>query len=276
MLNENVITNPRLLNFENMCFEKNVDYSSYINLVEFLQAYDDHVIVNYLDYEYTLTSSGVYEPSINTMIRMVMNNPDTKFITEIIGKYVMFISSYDKLDNMDTVDDVIHNGQTLHIYSKYITSNENTTILSSINVIRTYSDKLMKDDEMFSYIRNKYNTPYRDGEFTLYNEDLPDNVIIKSDYYEYYEYYDCKSSLLEEWSHNKLLVDNLSTFQEDSEYEITELCEYICTKHELAIEPRGDFAEYITGSIKFVCGFNTIICDIDNEAAFSLLSVENM
>ena len=265
MLNENIITKPRLLNFENMCSEKNINFTGYIDHVEFLQAYDDKVVSNLLDEPLFIDDD--YDLVINRIIRYLMNNTDKNFIMYVSSHYVLLRSSYNELDNMDTVDDIMYNGNTLHIYSKYISSNRKTKIINHNRLWayknNTIYDKLIFDKELFQCLKLRYNNRLHTS-FNINTDKYSDNIIA-IDCWEDYDYYSSKDTLISDWSHNKTIINKLVKYPDDSKFSIKNSYKLIYSKYELDEEPTGEFSQFITGRIEFVCGLNIFSCNVETE-----------
>lgn len=263
MNNENVVTNPRLLNFENMCSEKNINFTGYIDHVEFLQAYDDKVVSNLLDEPLFIDDD--YDLVINRIIRYLMNNTDKNFIMYMSSHYVLLRSSYNELDNMDTVDDIMYNGNTLHIYSKYISSNRKTKIINHNRLWayknNTIYDKLIFDKELFQCLKLRYNNRLHTS-FNINTDKYSDNIIA-IDCWEDYDYYSSKDTLISDWSHNKTIINKLVKYPDDSKFSIKNSYKLIYSKYELDEEPTGEFSQFITGRIEFVCGLNIFSCNVE-------------
>lgn len=268
MINENVITNPRLLNFENMCSEKNIDYSYYIELVEFLQARDDHIVVNkiYTDYD---DYDEIFEPTINSIIRDTMYNTDKNYIMKLYRHLVLIKSSYNELDNMDTVDDVMYNGKTLHIYTKYIggINDENFIYYNRLyDCNNDVFDKFKLDVELFNYLKALYNDKLHDS-FDIIDNKYHDIMIIVPSW-EDYDYSKSKSIVVADWGDNDILMNELEKYPEECEFFIENSYKLIYSKYELDEEPKGKFAEYISHRIEFACRLHTFSCEVKTNSGY--------
>ena len=268
MKNKNAVTNPRLLNFEKMCHEKNIDYSCRIELVEFLQAYNDRIVINEIDGIY-IRNNRIYGSIINYIIRDTMYNIDKNYIMNLNTHLILIKSSYNELDNMDTVDDVMYNRKTLHIYTKYIGSinDENFIYYSRLwDCNNGVFNKFKFDTELFNYFKVLYNDK-------LYNSsDIKNNkyydTLIPILSWEDYDYSKSKRILIADWGHYDTLMKELDKYPEECEFFIENSYRLIYSKYELDEEPKGKFAEYISHRIEFVCGLNTFSCEVKTNDGY--------
>ena len=268
MNDKNMITNPRLLNFENMCHEKNIDYSWYIELVEFLQAYDDRIVINKVDAIYD-RNNRICGPMINYIIRFSMYNKDKNYIMNLNTYLILIKSSYNELNNMDTVDDVMYNGKTLHIYTKYIGNikDENFIYYSRLyDYNNDVFDKFKFDAELFNYLKALYNDKLHDS-FDIMDNKYHD-IMIPVPSWEDYDYSKSKSIVVADWGDNGILTNELEKYPEDCEFFIENAYKLIYSKYELDEEPKGKFAEYISHRIEFVCGLHTFSCEVKTNDGY--------
>nr|DAK51303.1 MAG TPA: hypothetical protein [Caudoviricetes sp.] len=280
MINEKVITNPRLLNFENMCHENNIDYSFYSELVEFLQTYDERIVINKVNIIYD-RNNIIYEPMINYIIRYTMHNIDKNYIMNVDTRLILIKSSYNELDNMDTVDDVMYNGKPLYIYTKYIGNikDENFIYYNRLwNYNSDIFDKFKFNTVLFNYLKALYDDKLHKS-FNISSNKYFDSMIPVS-LWEEYDYYESKSMLIKDFGHYDTLINELEKYPEECEFSTKNSYTLIYSKYRLDEDPKGQFAEYISDRIEFVCGLHIFSCDVKTNDGYKkeyvLTNVDNL
>ena len=127
-------------------------------------------------------------------------------------------------------------------------------------------DKFKFDKVLFNYLKALYNDKLYNS-FDIRNNKYYDNLIpILS--WEDYDYSKSKRILIADWGHYDTLMKELDKYPEECEFFIENSYKLIYSKYELDEEPKGKFAEYITHSIEFVCGFNTFTCEVKTNDGY--------